>query len=130
MELIIRKHRICALKCQVSRNIKLARSEAQCSEPTDSKQRKKIWAEDLRREKARTGRHSVIIHVIKANKKEWKWSFFLCWFFSAFLPYFFPWQTLQHFPGNWIGSSQSSFGHSFLIFRHWTRANSLRRFVT
>lgn len=51
-------------------------------------------------------------------------------YFLICLPYFFPWQTLQHFPGNWIGSSQSSFGHSFLIFRHWTLATIRRLFVT
>lgn len=46
------------------------------------------------------------------------------------LPFVFPGHALQHLPGNWTGSSQSSFGHSFLMFLHWTRATIRRRFVT
>lgn len=41
-----------------------------------------------------------------------------------------PGHVLQHLPGSKIGSSHVGLGHSFLMFRHWTRATILRFFCT
>jgi hypothetical protein len=41
-----------------------------------------------------------------------------------------PGHVLQHLPGSKMGSSHVGFGHSFLMFRHWTRATILLFFCT
>lgn len=64
------------------------------------------------------------------RKDDGKAGKFLNYIIILYLLYKSPGQTLQHLPGSCTGSSHVAFGHSLLIFRHWTLATILLRLVT